>query len=913
MVPFFAVVILAAFTALFPPTRLARFRWIAAIAALCVAKLALSWFLIDEGWRGTYGTSADWAMQTRTMRQAEFMTEHGVRPYRIDRSIDFDGPTFGLTFINDVPPETAPYLPESREVHYPMRVRWTSYAAAPFEARTTISAAGHVRVSAGGKVHFDAMNPRGAPLLLAVSEAERRLPIEVEYLKPEASKPSISISGIPVRVFVTPITPSEVQRNDIARIAVTLIGLAALTCLFLAFTDAWPRLSVVALEEIWRWPVKISAVLFFAFFIATGLVSSVRERHITVELGLRDDPIIYEAQARQIIQNGPLMVDGMGRGKPYYFYPLYPYGLAAAHMLMGDDYSNVRMFNYICLASIAFFVWALLKDSVSAGTGVLTIIFTALFVVAYYPRYANSSFTDNLYVVTVLAAVTASAAALSTYRPFALFVTGVLAALAAAARPSFLLYVPVFAMAMLFRRDAGTVRQRVLKSLQFGTGFTFGVAPFTIRNWIVSRKFVLLVSSFIMLPYFLFAPEETVPGLNVGRNRPNLTQSLGQFIHIWASRPWHTAWVELRKLLFTFGYMGAGPSASQQRAKFLWIYPIIFLVAISFRRVPRRLRDAILIFAASHVLAMVLAAPWTYGYKTILPFDLVLLIGGLPFLLPRWGETREPSGAHIEARRLPGRPIISVVLPTYNEKDSIRQSILDFFATGIVDEVLVINNNAVAGTSDEVAGTGAIEIFERRQGYGAAIRRGLVEAKGDYIVICEPDGTFLARDIQKLLAYADDFDVVYGSRTSQQFVWHGANMGLFLRWGNYFVAKYLEFLYNATSLTDVGCTYRLIRRDVALAMMDQFRIDGNQFGPEMMILTLRAGYRVIQIPLNYLPRVGESSVTGDPLKALILGLQMIWLITSRRFEHLFTPPPGNPAPQNPAPAVRTVEAGHGQG
>lgn len=225
---------------------------------------------------------------------------------------------------------------------------------------------------------------------------------------------------------------------------------------------------------------------------------------------------------------------------------------------------------------------------------------------------------------------------------------------------------------------------------------------------------------------------------------------------------------------------------------------------------------------------------------------------------------------------------VSVVLPTYNEKDSIRQTIEDFYATGVVDEVLVVNNNAAPGTSEEVSSTRAREVVEPQQGYGHAIRRGLREAAGDYIVVCEPDATFLGADVFKLLSYAADFDVVYGSRTSQQMIWHGANMGLFLRWGNWAVAKYMEFLYNATSLTDVGCTMRLVHREVAEALAPYFSVGGNEFGPEMMICSLKAGYRVIQVPVNYLPRVGRSAVTGDPVKAFRLGLKMIGMITRRR-------------------------------
>jgi glycosyltransferase involved in cell wall biosynthesis len=221
---------------------------------------------------------------------------------------------------------------------------------------------------------------------------------------------------------------------------------------------------------------------------------------------------------------------------------------------------------------------------------------------------------------------------------------------------------------------------------------------------------------------------------------------------------------------------------------------------------------------------------------------------------------------------------VTVVLPTYNEKDSIQRVIQDFLATEVADEVLVVNNNAAAGTSDEVSRTAAREVFEPRQGYGFAIQRGLREAIGDYLVICEPDGTFLARDIYKLLAFADDFEVVYGSRTASMFIWRGANMGLFLRWGNWAVAKMMQFLFNSTNLTDVGCTMRLIRRPALEVIQPHFKIGGSAFGPEMMLLSLLYGLRVIQIPVNYLPRVGESAVTGDTRKALTLGLWMITLV-----------------------------------
>jgi len=124
-------------------------------------------------------------------------------------------------------------------------------------------------------------------------------------------------------------------------------------------------------------------------------------------------------------------------------------------------------------------------------------------------------------------------------------------------------------------------------------------------------------------------------------------------------------------------------------------------------------------------------------------------------------------------------------------------------------------------------GTNLREIHEARQGYGFAIQRGLREATGDYIVISEPDGTFLGRDTFKLLAYVEDFDVVYGSRTARTFIWRGANMGAWLRWGNWGVAKLMEFLFNSTNLTDVGCTMRLVRRDALAQLENEFTIGGS--------------------------------------------------------------------------------------
>jgi glycosyltransferase involved in cell wall biosynthesis len=225
---------------------------------------------------------------------------------------------------------------------------------------------------------------------------------------------------------------------------------------------------------------------------------------------------------------------------------------------------------------------------------------------------------------------------------------------------------------------------------------------------------------------------------------------------------------------------------------------------------------------------------------------------------------------------------VSVVLMTYAERDSIRSVIEDFYETGLVDEVLVIDNNAQPGTREEVERTPARIVHEPRQGYGHATRRGLLEASGELIVVAEPDGTFLAKDIFKLLVYSDECDVVFGTRTTRELIWAGANMNPFLRWGNWAVAKLIEALYNTSHLSDVGCTYRLLRADTAKRIAETMTVGGSHAGIEIMLLAVLSGDRFVEVPVNYLPRVGTSSVTGDPVEARRVGLLMIGLVLRLR-------------------------------
>jgi glycosyltransferase involved in cell wall biosynthesis len=231
---------------------------------------------------------------------------------------------------------------------------------------------------------------------------------------------------------------------------------------------------------------------------------------------------------------------------------------------------------------------------------------------------------------------------------------------------------------------------------------------------------------------------------------------------------------------------------------------------------------------------------------------------------------------------------VSIVIGTYNEADSIERVIRGFYATGFVDEVVVVDNNALGNTKDEIEKTPARRVVETRQGYGFAYMRGLKEATGDLIVMTEADGTFEPNDLHKFLLYSDEFPAVFGTRTSRASIWSGAFMPYSVRFGNWAWAKFLEVVHNGPTLTDVGCTYKLINRSTLNAVLPLFPLSAGdgRFSPEFMIWVIRKGIVPIEIPVLFMPRVGESMYTGSVGKAARLGLRMIPLILSYRFRRL---------------------------
>jgi hypothetical protein len=111
-------------------------------------------------------------------------------------------------------------------------------------------------------------------------------------------------------------------------------------------------------------------------------------------------------------------------------------------------------------------------------------------------------------------------------------------------------------------------------------------------------------------------------------------------------------------------------------------------------------------------------------------------------------------------------------------------------------------------------------------------------------------------------------------------------MGSFLRYGNWAVAKLLEYVHNGPCLTDVGCTYKFFYWKALQHMAPMFTVGGSHFSPELMILAIRSKVDCVEIPVHYHQRKGTSKITGNFWKAFRLGLRMIVLVFRYRFRHI---------------------------
>jgi len=224
---------------------------------------------------------------------------------------------------------------------------------------------------------------------------------------------------------------------------------------------------------------------------------------------------------------------------------------------------------------------------------------------------------------------------------------------------------------------------------------------------------------------------------------------------------------------------------------------------------------------------------------------------------------------------------VSVVIPTHNEAQSIGRVLADLPAD-IVTEVLVVDSNSTDGTPEIAAKMGARVLREPRRGYGRACLTGLAAASSpDVVVFLDGDYSDRPAELPLLLAPITEgrADITLGSRL------HGQRSAGALPWhqvfGNRLAASLIKVLYGL-KISDLG-PFRAGRADVLRALVLEETTYG--WAVEMILKGALAGYRVVEVPVSYYPRIGQSKISGTLKGTVGAG----WFILSLIVRYYFRP------------------------
>jgi glycosyltransferase involved in cell wall biosynthesis len=256
---------------------------------------------------------------------------------------------------------------------------------------------------------------------------------------------------------------------------------------------------------------------------------------------------------------------------------------------------------------------------------------------------------------------------------------------------------------------------------------------------------------------------------------------------------------------------------------------------------------------------------------------LVLVAIDLIFLLPykrRTERSLDAAGSVV--------PPMTVALTAYNDELSIADAVEDFRRHPLVQRVIVVSNNSTDRTMARAREAGAVVINEPRQGYGWCVYRCLTEAlaagPSDPIVLCEGDRTFRASDLDKLAAYLPHAPIVNGTRIVEQLRAYHTQLSTGMYYGNFFVGKLLELKhFGQGTFTDVGTTYKMIRRDALEMLLPRLDPSINlEFNAHLLDRALSARIPIVECPVTFHPRVGMSKGGNvNNRRAIRVGLRMM--------------------------------------
>jgi len=287
--------------------------------------------------------------------------------------------------------------------------------------------------------------------------------------------------------------------------------------------------------------------------------------------------------------------------------------------------------------------------------------------------------------------------------------------------------------------------------------------------------------------------------------------------------------------------------------------------------------------------------------KWIILADAAWFLIALIFVLKRKHYKTDTSLHYLNYRPI-SNPIICVTIPAYNEELAIESVVKDYKNQKDVKHVIVIDNHSTDKTVQIAQSCGACVIKkESNKGYAHSWVLGLKESlktNANIIVLTDSDATFSGSDLQKMIPYLDNCDMVVGTRLVQVLNERGNQNGMFYVWGNFFLAKLLQLKYfsllhmGIVQMTDVGCSYRCIRRDSLEKIIDKFtygnsdsvikEADGAKIGLFTTMIAIENDLQIVEIPISFKKRVGISKSGADKrLRGLVYGLGFLWYILSR--------------------------------
>ena len=215
----------------------------------------------------------------------------------------------------------------------------------------------------------------------------------------------------------------------------------------------------------------------------------------------------------------------------------------------------------------------------------------------------------------------------------------------------------------------------------------------------------------------------------------------------------------------------------------------------------------------------------------------------------------------------------SIVIPAYNEEQSIKE-VLERLKKIIAQEeksfeIIVVNDGSTDGTAQVLEAIEGIILIKNpyNLGYGTSLLKGIKQAKGEYIVITDSDGTYPIDVIPQLCDYSKEYEMVVGSRS-------GENVPLLRKPAKWILTKLAEFL-TARKIPDLNSGLRLFKKEIVIKYESLFP-KRFSFTTTLTIICLLHNHPVKFLPIKYFKRKGKSSIR--PVHDFLAFIQLIFRI-----------------------------------